>query len=126
MVPRTSALDIGLSDYTIAFWMRTPQGSVANGRLVSKGSYGCTTGYMMRTNGANVLHENSAPPTSCYALSSQGTVNDGNWHHVVGVVKRQTGFLTYIDGLLSGSTSTPQVRPVTPAKLARSDAHCAS
>ena len=50
----SNSLDIGLSDYSIVAWIKTTHTSY--GRIFSKGSSQCTTGYMMRTGGAGGSH----------------------------------------------------------------------
>ncbi len=77
-----------------------------NGRIFSKGSSGCVTGYMMRMGGpdGNNLHLENAFNGQChiYFYSNQ-TIVDDNWHFVVGVVDRAVGAKIYIDGKLDSS-----------------------
>jgi hypothetical protein len=59
------------------------------------------------------LGTTAAGKISCYgngggggysSAESSATINDGEWHHVVGVV-RSDGYEIYVDGSSSGSTS---------------------
>ncbi|CAK0777787.1 exported hypothetical protein [Gammaproteobacteria bacterium] len=98
-------LGIGLQSYSIAAWIK-PVSPTNNGRIFSKGSSGCVTGYMMRMGGpsGNHLHLENAFNGQChvYFYSNQDIV-DGNWHFVVGAVDRSVGAKIYIDGNLDSS-----------------------
>jgi len=98
------SLKIGTSDYSIVAWIK-PIEPTNNGRMFSKGSWNCTTGYMMRLDG-NVVRLESANGSSCLvALDGATVVTDGAWHLVVGVVDRDVGAKIYVDCSLDASQS---------------------
>jgi hypothetical protein len=98
-IANSPSLQIGTGDYTIAAWIRSnvPFGY---GRIFSKGSFGCTTGYMMRLGGENVWLENASDGACHVFFGGKRTVADGAWHFVVGVVDRDVGAAIYVDGAL--------------------------
>jgi hypothetical protein len=101
----SGTLAIGLQSYSIAAWVK-PVSPTNSGRIFSKGSSGCVTGYMMRMGGpdGNNLHLENAFNGQCYIyFYSNQTIVDGNWHFVVGVVDRAVGAKIYIDGKLDSS-----------------------
>jgi hypothetical protein len=98
MVANSPSLQIGTGDYTIAAWIKT--GVSSYGRIFSKGSWGCTTGYMMRLDGDKVLLENASNGSCLVRFPGSTTVTDGSWHFVAGVVDRRAGGAIYVDGVL--------------------------
>jgi gliding motility-associated-like protein len=100
-VPDNNTLDIGTSDYTLSAWIKTS--SAINGRIISKGSTNCSTGYMMRTNGANVWTENAVQPTCNFFTGSTKVINNNVWHCVTVVVSRSTSVQIFVDGVLDKS-----------------------
>lgn len=95
------SLDIGTSDYSIVAWIKTSATS-QNGRIFSKGSSSCVTGYMMRMGGtgsSNVHLENAYSGSCKVNYWGNTTVNDGQWHLVVGIVDRDYGGKIYVDGV---------------------------
>ena len=103
-VVTNAAMEMGLTDFSIAFWLNaTPSSEPLNidGRLVSKGSSQCRTGYMMRLDGDTILLDN-AHQGWCLPLFSNQPVADGSWHFVVGVLDRQnSAFRIFVDGTLA-------------------------
>jgi hypothetical protein len=97
-VPNSPSLQIGTGDYTIAAWIKTT--AVGYGRVFSKGSWGCTTGYMMRLDGDKVFLENASNGSCLVRFPGTTTVTDGAWHFVAGVVDRRSGGAIYVDGVL--------------------------
>jgi hypothetical protein len=101
-INNSSSLEMGYSDYSIAAWIKTAATS-NNGRIFSKGSSGCLTGYMMRMGGGNsaYIHFENAYNYGCYTFFwGSIPVNDDNWHCVVGVTDRKQGSKIYVDGKL--------------------------
>ena len=90
-ITNSPTLQIGTSDYTIAAWIRTTAAG-SDGRVFSKGSWNCTTGYMMRLGGGDKIHLENASNGWCMVnVDSNTPVTDGAWHFVVGVVDRDVG-----------------------------------
>ena len=98
-IANSPSLQIGTGDYTIAAWIRSnvPFGY---GRIFSKGSFGCTTGHMMRLGGENVWLQNASDGACHVFFGGKRVVADGAWHFVVGVVDRDVGAAIYVDGAL--------------------------
>jgi hypothetical protein len=71
--------------------------------VFSKGSWNCTTGYMMRLEGERVHLENSGDGSCRVYLNGSATVTDGAWHFVAGVVHRHLGALIYVDDSLDAT-----------------------
>ena len=98
----SDSLDIGFSDYTIVAWIMT-EATTNTGRIFSKGSFGCSTGYMMRMGGpdsSRAFLENAFNSSCQIRFQSDTIINDNRWHLVVGVVDRDVGGKIYIDGNL--------------------------
>ncbi|MBK7370890.1 MAG: LamG domain-containing protein [Saprospiraceae bacterium] len=101
-IPDNNVLDIGKQDYSIVAWIKTS--SYNWGRIISKGSSSCQTGYMMRTgsSSASKIHLENAYQSSCKVyLAGTTTINDDQWHCVAGVVKRDSFAQIYIDGVFN-------------------------
>ena len=101
----SDSLDIGHNDYTIVAWIKTSS-TINDGRIFSKGSSQCVTGYMMRMGGSqssNAFLEASFNGTCIIGFAGNTTINDGQWHLVAGVVDRDLGAKIYIDGNLDAS-----------------------
>ena len=90
-VPDSDSLDIGKSSFTMECWIKTENIGTFR-RIISKGHNGWTTGYIFQlyksghvvvaTCSKNTKNEGS------YAASVK-TVNDGEWHHLVGIMDRE-------------------------------------
>jgi uncharacterized repeat protein (TIGR02543 family) len=103
----SDSLDIGYNDYTIVAWIKTSN-TINNGRIFSKGSSLCVTGYMMRMGGtqsSNILVEESKDQNCHLALTGNSTINDNAWHFVVSVVDRDVGAKIFIDGNLDSQVN---------------------
>lgn len=98
-IANSPSLQIGTGDYTIAAWIRAnvPFGY---GRIFSKGSFDCITGYMMRLGGENVWLENASDGVCHVFFGGKTRVTDGSTHFIVGVVDRDVGAAIYVDGAL--------------------------
>jgi|GEM_PF-3159155 len=122
----SDSLDMGTSDYSIVAWVKisTPTN---NGRIFSKGSSACVTGYMLRLN-ANQAHLENAFENSCKIIfAGNQDIADNEWHFVVGVVKRSEGGFIYVDGELDNSqlqdTSAYDFSNQRNAWIGRNDVH---
>jgi Concanavalin A-like lectin/glucanases superfamily/Bacterial Ig domain/Secretion system C-terminal sorting domain/Kazal-type serine protease inhibitor domain/Pregnancy-associated plasma protein-A/SprB repeat len=94
-------LDIRTADYTMSFWIKTT--ATTPGRIISKGSSGCTTGFMVRTGGPNAsrIHLENAALGNCRVnYFGNKVINDGVWHCVVCIVQRNGWASIYVDGVL--------------------------
>ena len=99
-VENSSSLEIGKNDYSLSAWIKTKASK--NGRIISKGSSGCETGYMMRTHDSSQnLYTENANNNNCYVThASSKKINDGEWQFVSVVVKRNNVSEIYINGVL--------------------------
>lgn len=104
LVQNSPTLQIGYSDYTITAWIKTTD-NIFNGRVFSKGSWNCTTGYMMRLGGEKVHLESASNGACLVNIDGNTTVTDGAWHFVAGVVYRHGGAAIYVDGVLDMTQS---------------------
>ena len=100
-------LQLGTGDRTLAAWVKT-SGSVlaaiaGSGILTGTGSAD-GFGMYMQANGTVIVQLRKDGGSVIDALST-ATINDGQWHHVVGVIDRDQsdGLRLYIDGALEDS-----------------------
>lgn len=88
------------TDFTISTWIKTSVNST-KGRIFSKGSYNfAIQGYMMSMNYNKILLETTNQTGYVNMLESNSTVNDNEWHYIVGIVDRDQDSRIYIDGVL--------------------------
>ncbi len=100
-IPDNDKLDIGTSDYSMVAWIKTTN-TVGNGRIFSKGSYNCITGYMLRTGGGDAGYtfvENAGPAGCFFQVTGERKINDGQWHQIVAAVDRDQSVIIYVDGI---------------------------
>lgn len=117
-------LMLGSSNFTISAWIKTPPGGTPGfGNFLSKHNTTFANGYILSYNHTAIA--NGLDHGFFYAgtrtIPSMGftivdvpvstlTVNDGNWHHIVGVY-RPTGLTTiYVDGApMEGSIASSSI-----------------
>ena len=101
-------LNLGAQNFTVSAWIRTPVGSTnVFGTFVSKHNDGSGNGYFL-SHGHSVL---GSPRAAFFfsgtrtvaggvvdVASSTTTVNDGNWHQVVGIYRPGGRATIYVDG----------------------------
>jgi Concanavalin A-like lectin/glucanases superfamily/Secretion system C-terminal sorting domain len=100
-VPDNDTLDIGTRDYSMVAWIKTNTPNF--GRIISKGSSNCVTGYMMRLGGSHSdrIHlENAFNGTCSVNYFGNRTIQDNEWHCIAGVVKRDSSAKIFMDGQL--------------------------
>lgn len=96
----SSTTSFGTENFTIATWFR----SSATGftRLVSKGNFGNSNGYLLALNNGTITLAAGAGgnQSQSLGLNTPGGFNDGAWHHVAAVVNRSSGNVrVLIDGV---------------------------
>lgn len=104
-------LMLGASDFTVSGWIRTPPGdATADAGFLSKHVAGSGNGYILSYNHA-VLATNKAyfyaGTRTIFAGGftivdvpvSTTSVNEGAWHHIVGVYQRTGNTTIYVDGV---------------------------
>ena len=91
----------GTTDFSVMAWVKTTSGGVIIQQRDSSGS-GYVGQYQLSINGTvNFYVYNS---TFQFNLNSSQSVNDGQWHQIVGVRSGANGYI-YVDGVLSASGS---------------------
>jgi hypothetical protein len=118
-VPNSASLQPGTSDFTVEAWIKTSAdaGSVYSRSIID--AYGmCTSPYTNGLYNLGILGSTYTDATkknylrftvrdnagSTFNMYSSGVINDGKWHHIVGV-RTATGAKLFIDGALTDSSS---------------------
>jgi hypothetical protein len=108
-------LDLGTSPFTIAAFIKTTYSGLQ--MIVMK--YQPETGYQFRTIDGKVSFYTTQSDSSSY-ITSNTTINDGQWHHVAGVREIDGTLKIYIDGNLDTPSAQPQtIRDVTNGSILR-------
>jgi hypothetical protein len=97
-------LDAGTSAWTVGCWMKTSSHGADTGYLVAKNNFD-TVGYFLNVASAKAVF---ACDTGGNTTSST-SVNDGNWHFIVGTREVSGGnkiMKIYVDGVLDATGST--------------------
>jgi hypothetical protein len=103
-----SILDFGTGDFTISAWINMT--AVEKGTVYAKG--GDNSGGVRYTLAMGEANENTMTLTTdddSTKVQASGSivVNDGAWHHVVGM-RSGTDLLVYVDGILDGTNTAPE------------------
>ncbi|MFA7231627.1 MAG: LamG domain-containing protein, partial [Victivallaceae bacterium] len=103
-------LDIGTKDRSVSLWFKTTDSSNQKS-LISKG-YSCTSNefslYLYSGNIIGLMDINGTD----YIVSSNQTVNDGQWHHAVLTIARNDKMSLYLDGTLKANVDVSAVASV--------------
>lgn len=103
-----SILDFGTGDFTISAWINMT--AIERGTIYAKG--GDNSGGVRYTLAMGEANDNKMTlttdddSTKVQALGDT-VVNDGAWHHVVGV-RSGTDLFVYVDGVLDGTNTVPE------------------
>lgn len=95
------------SDFTISIWFKTS--SNRGGKLISFGnaatgdSYSHDRHIYMGTNGYLYF---GVYPSVVRVINSNGSFNNGAWHHIAATLSPTNGMALYLDGVLVSSNST--------------------
>lgn len=95
-----AALNFGSGSFSVGAWFKTTGSSFQ--RLVSKGDYGNTNGYLLATNGGSAVFGIGAggSQANSVAVNTPGGLNDGRWHHVLFSVDTAADTIrAYVDGV---------------------------
>lgn len=101
-VGNVAPANLGTGSFTIATWVKTT--GTGFQRVVSKGNYGNTNGYLLAMSGGTAVLAVGAGGNQAQSigLNTAGGLNDGNWHHIAAVVDRTAGTVkVYVDGTAS-------------------------
>ena len=117
-------LMLGSTDFTVSAWVQSPPGdSTGFATLLSKHTQSSGNGYILgynHTSIANGLNHGyfyagtRTIPSGGFTIVdvpvSTTTVNDGSWHHLVGVYQRSGNTLIYVDGIpVEGSIASSPI-----------------
>eukprot|EP00741_Cyanophora_paradoxa_P022776 tig00021517_g21997.t1 len=101
-IDSTAALSVGTDDYTLYAWVNANPSN--RGRILSKGSFFCSTGYMLRLSEAGRPYTEAGSGGTCLiTLTGNDEVADNTWHSVAVVGRRGSGVDIYVDGLRSST-----------------------
>ena len=90
-------------EISIQAWVNTS--SLAGGYIVAKGATGDYQYGLRYANGNVTMTLWTAVGGNHLNILSNTTINDGNWHHIVGVGKNNSYVKIYIDGVLKGEST---------------------
>ena len=99
-IPDSTVLELGASDFTIDFWLRTTQTGGADGTLLWKTSCsGPCTGWQVwkRSDLNGVDMQVCDQVTGCQQWGARTAVNDGQWH-LIAFMRSGTTLNAYLDG----------------------------
>jgi hypothetical protein len=106
------------TNFTVAYWIRLPVGyaggdlpfftdainSTFNGGFCFAPTYGSSaTGGAGSVDGGWALsvYNGATGANGMGVYGDSGSINDGNWHHLVHTIDRVKGMVTYLDGVVS-------------------------
>lgn len=107
----TNGVLFGAGDATVSMWIKTTATSAGKGLFANYDNKNTPAFFIFRISNTNVkrislfIYDSGAD-----GVLSEGTidVNDGKWHHVVGIRNGQT-VTTYVDGKLDGTATGANV-----------------
>jgi len=103
-----SILDFGTGDFTVSAWINMT--ATERGTVYAKGgdnSGGIRYTLAMGESNDNKMTLTTDDDSSKRQAKGATVVNDGAWHHVVGIRNGNTS-LVYVDGVLDGSIDLPE------------------
>ena len=107
-VAHSDSLDIGEDSISFHCWLDT-QTTLAFVRIVSKGNFGWTSGYIFQLGPGTRVAVSMANGTSAglYVVANR-VINDGQWHHLTGIADRDMNEVRiFIDGELAENELPP-------------------
>ncbi|NCC23170.1 MAG: LamG domain-containing protein [Alphaproteobacteria bacterium] len=103
-IPDDDTLDFGTGDFSVSLWIKG-DGIPANERVLFQGDTVTTTGFTIHLQTqARFYVWTTGWGDQGTGVFSTTTVDDGSWHHVVGVRRNGTNYI-YVDGNLEDSAS---------------------
>src|SRR2546425_4803767 len=107
---KSNNLNFGSGDFSVAAWVKFTKDFPGSGDVVIFGNYAGVEYYGLgiEANGEHaVVGFRDAAENEIRVIGAK-SLNDGQWHHLVGVRSGITG-LVYVDGLLDGSLTVPKI-----------------
>ena len=106
VLPYTSDIEPGTSDYSLALWFKTDNTNAEQTLVRRFGNPTVTGGILLRVTGSQTLQWYTRDTSSNVAqISTTFTVDDGNWHQVIGT-REGARMKLYFDGNLIQDVST--------------------
>ncbi|MBI4662405.1 MAG: chitobiase/beta-hexosaminidase C-terminal domain-containing protein [Verrucomicrobia bacterium] len=114
-------LGLTSGSFSLAAWIRMSAGdTTTNSQVLSKHAAGYNNGYFLNVNRSGILGQESKAMLfageAFRSLTSTTSVNDGNWHQLVGVYEAGGNSLLYVDGtpVEAGIPSKPVLNSPAP------------
>ena len=108
-IPDNDALDIGSSDFSIQFWIKSSDNNKATIVSKSEGGDPVNTWYFVNMNSNGTIEyeiTDGYSGSGDYSIATGSiAVNDGEWHHISVLFDRDNLGYIYIDGILDVSSS---------------------
>ncbi len=89
---------------TVSSWVKFTSGNLDV--IVSKDENGANRCWALWGDYLNVPAFNITSSNTHYLVSGTAAIDDGDWHHVVGVFEPSTAVRIYVDGILDGENTT--------------------
>ncbi len=98
-------LDMGLSNWTISAWIKTPATGKWREVINKRENYGGRDGYGFRISNTGFVDAYfGAAAGSTYAAWSTPGLDDDTWHYITVVYDRDSDISIFVDGILDGTT----------------------
>ncbi|MCW5550792.1 MAG: immunoglobulin domain-containing protein [Verrucomicrobiae bacterium] len=116
-------LPLTSGDFSIVAWVKMNVGDTTpESVILAKHQSGGVNGYFLGVNPAGGVGQNNKALFYAGGLVSDGpvstsSVNDGNWHQVVGVYRSGMNKVIYVDGVAESTNTAPAVNGTTAAFL---------
>src|SRR6185295_14753867 len=113
-----NVLGLTSGDFSVVAWVKTPAGDTTECTpIVAKHDGGWANGYLLEMNacvayaqpGKAFFYDSDFPGQE---VTSTSSINDGNWHQVVGVYESGGGKFIYVDGAPAEASKASQ--PIVP------------
>lgn len=113
-----SVWGFGTTSFSVGVWFKTTEPTDAKlARLITNDT-GTTGGFWMISGQTNAIFfsiwSGSRQTADSYSTIHLTTVNDGNWHYVVGVRDYSNSIKLYYDGILRETKNETVARDITP------------
>jgi hypothetical protein len=114
-----NVLPLTSGDFSIVLWLKMNPGDTTPDTIVlGKQQAGSVNGYLMQVNPGGGAGQDNKALFYAGGLAADGpvsktSVNDGNWHQVVGVYKSGLNKVIYVDGLAEDTNSAPVINGST-------------
>jgi len=92
--------------FSVGAWVRTTDATATNEILVSKANDGVNQGWMLKLNSSRKVQFEIYVGGVILTTDPGDALNDGNWHHIVGVHESGVGNKLYKDGVEVHSNTT--------------------